>query len=216
MGGNRRAAVIIPPMPIPEFLTKWGYLIVQNPVAFIVFAGIIGAMVWWLASYRITVLNDRISGLKERNDFLESSIRLDSHKPTAGKLLTQEQYGQIVRYLQKSGCEYINEDGSKKERIICVQIPANSNENEATAYRLRDAIESAGWKAAFELRIPEERYQDGIWVIGPTAEPGKQPTTRTIIRGALASAGIQSRDEEEREFPYRQPELAFVILGKSA
>ena len=188
----------------------------ENPAAFILFALIIGSFVWWLATLRIAVLNDRISGLKERNAFLESSVRQDIPKASTREPISSDQFSQIVRNLMQCGSSYTSDDGKKKERIVCVQIPVNSNENEALAFRLKNAIESAGWKADFGLITPEERYQKGICILGPASSPGGQPTTRKALKGALASAGIESedRDEVERGFAYNQPELAFMILGK--
>jgi hypothetical protein len=196
---------------LPEFVEKWGHLMAQNPAAFITL-GFLAIMGTWL--FAKLIYSGQIAILKEHVSLLERQV---NHVPE-GKIgtkpsLTADQYGQIVRYLKEQDPIYTTEDGRKQTRYIYVQTPANSDENEAIAFRLKNAIESAGWKATFDLRTPEERYSHGIWILGPDSEPERQTTSRVIIKAALASAGIQSNDEEEQGVGYHQPSLAFVILG---
>lgn len=199
-------------MRIPEFLEKWGQLMIHNPIAFVVFAIMIAGLTWKVSQF---AYSGQISALRERLSLAEEKAKHAGEGITSTRpAITSEQSGYIARYLRECDPTYITESGDKKARIVCVQIPANSNENESIAYRLKNAIESAGWKSSFELRRPEERYQHGIWILGPMTQPGKEPTTRTILKGALANAGLQSRDEEEQGIGYRQPELAFIVLGK--
>ena len=201
------------------FFDKWGELMIQNPIPFIIFTVAVAGLTWkisqWVNSAHLSALSAQISTLKERLSLAEDKARGGSEGIKATKpLITSDQYGQVVRYLQGQDPIYVTESGTRRARYVCVQIPANSNENEATAYRLKNAIESAGWKSNFELRIPEERYSQGIWILGPSPEPGKPPTSRAILKAALASAGIQFKDEEEHGIGYYEPAVTFVVLGR--
>jgi hypothetical protein len=199
-------------MPILDFLEKWGHLLYQNPVAFLVFAGIVAGLTWWVASFRIAVLNDRISALKEQNSFLEKSSRAGSQQAPAKPSLTTEQYGEIVRKLSQA--RMIDKD-LERERHVVIEIGIGFMENVDVAEQLRDAIKDAGWQSSFSLGRPDPKYKHGIWILGSGEQRGGLPATRSILKTALGSAGLQAQEAEDMQvMGDSHPFIASVIIGK--
>jgi hypothetical protein len=196
---------IIPRMGIPDFLEKWGHLVWQNPIAFILFAGIVGAATWRTCRgrylERIAVLNDRIAALKESSN----------NKAAISPSLSQDQRGQIVRCLR----QYVarTEDG-KGVRTVSIQIELGITENEEIAKQFQGAIKDAEWSAKIDRAYPRESYTQGIWILGPDLKPGEPPNTRTILKRALSEAGFQCQEHVEGFMEYNDPWLAFLVLGK--
>jgi hypothetical protein len=208
-------AVIIPPMQnmlLPDFLDKWGMLIMQNPIAFFVFGFAIAVMTWKACQF---VNAGQLETLKQRLQFTEEKLKGASfEKPSSKRTFSPKQCSKIATLLLHSGRDYIVDSSHKVPRIACIQIPSNADENEEMAYQLGKTIESVGWEAEFELRHPDVRYRYGIWVLGPRSQPGRDPTTRELLNRALEGSGIQTNDSEEEGFAYDHPELAIVVLGE--
>jgi hypothetical protein len=195
---------IIPRMTIPEFLKEWGHLLVQNPIAFVVFAGIIGAVAWRVAR---SVYSAQVAGLREQIEIL----KLRRESPAVKPSLNQGQYGRIVRALGKYP---IRSDNGNHVRTVEINIELGVTENENFASQLKDAIGDAGWSVRIGRTYPSQSFTKGIWIIGPDSRLDEPPNTRKILKMAFAEAGLKAQEQIEGFLGYNDPWLAFVLIGK--
>lgn len=194
-------------MPIPDFLQIWGHLLYENPTAFVVLAVIVFGLTWKVFS---VVSAGENAALKARITELGDQLKQVSQaKPS----LTEKQYGEIVRTLMSQARAPGKDLGG--ERVVVIEIGVGFMENVDIAQQLRDAAEDAGWKSTISLGRPDPKYANGIWILGSGDEPGGLPATRSILKAALGSAGLQAQEAEENQgLSDAHPYSASVVIGR--